>query len=144
MKAQWPDSAVIYASLLNCFASTVVRSPRDVLVFRLDRWSLVPSLGLQDDKSFTTALKVRLLRDNVAKEESYLVDKTCLRSAAAFREIVCDRNYMEASDLRGGTGRSRRSVFDKWLYSPIKADVADRRGDLWSLKGSPVSFPGVR
>lgn len=101
VKEQWPESAVIYASLLNCFARTEVRRLYYIYVYRVIHWSLILSFGLQDDKAFTTALKVKLLRENVANEESYLVEKTCLRSAVAFREIVCQRNYMEASDLRG-------------------------------------------
>lgn len=60
--------------------------------------------GSQDDETFTTTLKVRLLGNNVASDESYRVVKTCLRSSSAYREIVCERNYMEASDPRGEEG----------------------------------------
>ncbi|XP_075869688.1 uncharacterized protein LOC142879981 [Nelusetta ayraudi] len=70
---QWPESAVIYASLLNCFARSA------------------------DDKAFTTTLRVRLLGNEVANDESYRVVKTCLRSPSAYREIVCERNYVEVS-----------------------------------------------
>lgn len=101
MEAHWPESAVIYASLLNCFARSEVRRLQDIYVFRVNHWALILSFGLQDGMAFTTTLKLRLLRDNVANEESYLVEKTCLRSTTASREIVCERNYMEASDLRG-------------------------------------------
>lgn len=97
----WPESAVIYASLLNCFARTAVRRLRDIYVFSVNHRALIPPFGLQDDEAFTTTLKLKLLRGDGANQESYMVDKTCRLPTAASREIVCERNYIEASDLRG-------------------------------------------
>lgn len=104
MDVQWPESAVIYASLLNCFARSAVRSPRYICAFRVHHGSLILLFGSQDDKAFTTTLRVRLLGNEVANDESYRVVKTCLRSPSAYREIVCERNYVEASDPRGEEG----------------------------------------
>uniref|UniRef100_A0A3Q4I1S0 ZP domain-containing protein n=1 Tax=Neolamprologus brichardi TaxID=32507 RepID=A0A3Q4I1S0_NEOBR len=67
-------NALIYASLQNCFVHNV------------------------DDKEFTTALHLRLHGNQLFEDEVYQVVKTCRYTPWAFREIICDHNYMEASD----------------------------------------------
>lgn len=63
------------------------------------------SVCLQDDKTFTTTLNLRLHGNLMVEDELYQVVKTCHYPNWASREIVCDRGYMEASEcsrtLRG-------------------------------------------
>uniref|UniRef100_A0A8C4F8S8 ZP domain-containing protein n=1 Tax=Dicentrarchus labrax TaxID=13489 RepID=A0A8C4F8S8_DICLA len=74
-------NAMIYASLQNCFAQNV------------------------DDKAFTTTLNLRLYGNRMVGDEQYQVSETCQYTPWASREIVCDHNFMEASEcsrtLRG-------------------------------------------
>uniref|UniRef100_A0A3Q4N5S6 ZP domain-containing protein n=1 Tax=Neolamprologus brichardi TaxID=32507 RepID=A0A3Q4N5S6_NEOBR len=69
-------NALIYASLQNCFVHNV------------------------DDKEFTTALHLRLHGNQLFEDEVYQVVKTCRYTPWAFREIICDHNYMEVSVKR--------------------------------------------
>lgn len=95
---------------------------------------------MQDGKAYTTTLKLKLLKENVAKEESYMVDRTCLLSMEASREIVCERNYIEASDP-GGARDGHAAVFLISGYIPLWRNLeADRVGNLWTLKGCSSHF----
>ncbi|XP_034554945.1 uncharacterized protein LOC117823812 [Notolabrus celidotus] len=67
------ESAMIYASLQNCFAQNV------------------------DDKAFTTILNLRLYGNHMGEDELYQVAETCHYTSWASREIVCASNYMEVS-----------------------------------------------
>uniref|UniRef100_UPI0037E87E56 uncharacterized protein n=1 Tax=Semicossyphus pulcher TaxID=241346 RepID=UPI0037E87E56 len=69
-------SAMIYASLQNCFAQNV------------------------DDKAFTTTLNLRLHGNRMGEDELYQVAETCHYTTWASREILCNRNYMEVSVKR--------------------------------------------
>uniref|UniRef100_A0A3Q1IY74 ZP domain-containing protein n=1 Tax=Anabas testudineus TaxID=64144 RepID=A0A3Q1IY74_ANATE len=81
MKTDHLGNAMIYASLQNCFAQNV------------------------EDHAFTTTLNLRLHGNQMDEDELYQVAETCQYTAWASREIVCDHNYMEASEcsrpLRG-------------------------------------------
>ncbi|KAM7395242.1 hypothetical protein PAMA_006823 [Pampus argenteus] len=90
MKIDPLGNAMIYASLQNCFAQNV------------------------EDKAFTTVLSLRLHGNRLDEDELYQVAETCYYSAWASREIVCDRNYMEArADSRFGDPR-RAVENQKW------------------------------
>lgn len=78
----------------------------------------------------------------MGEDELYQVAETCQYPAWASREIICDRNYMEASEcsmtLSGG---HVLNLYEKWLFvlKSIKTgtfvDTAEGRGryhHLWS------------
>ncbi|KAM9703793.1 uncharacterized protein ACNS7B_002373 [Menidia menidia] len=73
VKKETPGNALIYVSLLNCFAQNV------------------------DDKIFTTTLHLRVHGNRYAEDELYQVTEACHYTAWASREIVCNHNYMEVS-----------------------------------------------
>uniref|UniRef100_A0A3B5QE78 Uncharacterized LOC102233503 n=1 Tax=Xiphophorus maculatus TaxID=8083 RepID=A0A3B5QE78_XIPMA len=76
MKSDSFGNALIYISLQNCFAQNV------------------------DDELFTTALQLRLQGNQFSQEEVYQVAETCQYDVWASREVICDYNYMEVSELR--------------------------------------------
>ncbi|XP_062324228.1 uncharacterized protein LOC134025304 [Osmerus eperlanus] len=76
-------NAMVFASLQNCFVQN------------------------SDDETFTTVTYLRLKGNNITNDETYAVEKTCTYTPWAFREILCDRNYMEVS--------VRRTVLDNPL-----------------------------
>uniref|UniRef100_A0A673BQX5 ZP domain-containing protein n=1 Tax=Sphaeramia orbicularis TaxID=375764 RepID=A0A673BQX5_9TELE len=73
MKIDPLGDAIVYASLQNCFA-------------------------LNEDKVFKTVLNLRLYGNQMVEDELYQVAETCYYTDWAAREIICDRNYMEASE----------------------------------------------
>uniref|UniRef100_A0A8C4F656 ZP domain-containing protein n=1 Tax=Dicentrarchus labrax TaxID=13489 RepID=A0A8C4F656_DICLA len=79
-------NAMIYASLQNCFAQNV------------------------DDKAFTTTLNLRLYGNRMVGDEQYQVSETCQYTPWASREIVCDHNFMEASEYNSNFGDPRRAA----------------------------------
>uniref|UniRef100_A0A669B990 Uncharacterized LOC100695742 n=1 Tax=Oreochromis niloticus TaxID=8128 RepID=A0A669B990_ORENI len=87
-------NALIYASLQNCFAHNV------------------------DDKEFTTALHLRLHGNQMLEDEVYQVVKTCRYTSWAFREIVCDHNYMEVSVKRAAADDYGLPAYSKQQGSP--------------------------
>uniref|UniRef100_I3JFN5 Uncharacterized LOC100695742 n=1 Tax=Oreochromis niloticus TaxID=8128 RepID=I3JFN5_ORENI len=92
-------NALIYASLQNCFAHNV------------------------DDKEFTTALHLRLHGNQMLEDEVYQVVKTCRYTSWAFREIVCDHNYMEVSVKRAAADDYGLPAYSKQQGSPDHALV---------------------
>uniref|UniRef100_A0A3Q1ILB5 ZP domain-containing protein n=1 Tax=Anabas testudineus TaxID=64144 RepID=A0A3Q1ILB5_ANATE len=86
MKTDHLGNAMIYASLQNCFAQNV------------------------EDHAFTTTLNLRLHGNQMDEDELYQVAETCQYTAWASREIVCDHNYMEASECSRPL-RGRASAF---------------------------------
>uniref|UniRef100_A0A8C5BZE3 ZP domain-containing protein n=1 Tax=Gadus morhua TaxID=8049 RepID=A0A8C5BZE3_GADMO len=78
-----PGHIELYVSLQNCFAHNV------------------------EDRDFTTTLNLRVY-GAADEEETYHVSDTCHYPAWASREIICDPDYMEASECRrllhGGRG----------------------------------------
>uniref|UniRef100_A0A673BMT3 ZP domain-containing protein n=1 Tax=Sphaeramia orbicularis TaxID=375764 RepID=A0A673BMT3_9TELE len=74
MKIDPLGDAIVYASLQNCFALNV------------------------EDKVFKTVLNLRLYGNQMVEDELYQVAETCYYTDWAAREIICDRNYMEASE----------------------------------------------
>ncbi|XP_039874176.1 uncharacterized protein LOC120725377 isoform X2 [Simochromis diagramma] len=87
-------NALIYASLQNCFAHNV------------------------DDKEFTTALHLRLHGNQLFEDEVYQVVKTCRYTPWAFREIVCDHNYMEVSVKRAAADDYGLPAYSEQQGSP--------------------------
>uniref|UniRef100_A0A667XXB4 Uncharacterized LOC115356181 n=1 Tax=Myripristis murdjan TaxID=586833 RepID=A0A667XXB4_9TELE len=73
MKTDPLGKAVIFASLQNCFAQNM------------------------EDKAFTTVLNLQLHDNQMDEDEPHQVAETCHHAAWASREILCERNYMEAS-----------------------------------------------
>uniref|UniRef100_A0A3P8TNN8 ZP domain-containing protein n=1 Tax=Amphiprion percula TaxID=161767 RepID=A0A3P8TNN8_AMPPE len=53
---------------------------------------------LQKDEAFTTAFQLRFHGSQLAEDEIYQMAETCHYTAWACREIICDHNYMEASE----------------------------------------------
>uniref|UniRef100_A0A3B5B9D5 Uncharacterized LOC103372656 n=1 Tax=Stegastes partitus TaxID=144197 RepID=A0A3B5B9D5_9TELE len=51
-----------------------------------------------NDEAFTTAFQLRLHGSQLAEDEIYPVAETCHYPTWACREILCDHNYMEASE----------------------------------------------
>ncbi|CAB1445154.1 unnamed protein product [Pleuronectes platessa] len=85
MKTDQQGNAVIYVSLHSCFVHNV-------------------------DDAFTTTLNLRLKGNRMAEDELHQVAETCRYAAWSSREIVCGRNYMEASE-RCGTLRGHVPVY---------------------------------
>ncbi|XP_061843345.2 uncharacterized protein [Nerophis lumbriciformis] len=69
------ETILIYASIQNCFAQNT-------------------------GGSFRTVLNLRLYGNQMVQDEVYQMAETCSYGAPAFREIICDRNYMEVSVKR--------------------------------------------
>uniref|UniRef100_A0A673BQ92 ZP domain-containing protein n=1 Tax=Sphaeramia orbicularis TaxID=375764 RepID=A0A673BQ92_9TELE len=86
MKIDPLGDAIVYASLQNCFALNV------------------------EDKVFKTVLNLRLYGNQMVEDELYQVAETCYYTDWAAREIICDRNYMEASE-RSRTFRGHVPVY---------------------------------
>ncbi|XP_048840791.1 uncharacterized protein LOC125714330 [Brienomyrus brachyistius] len=63
----------LFASLQNCF-----------------------SYALNDD-NFNTTIRLRLIGTNASEDAVHAISAMCKHSRWAFREILCDRNYMEVS-----------------------------------------------
>lgn len=101
------------------------------MVFMWQTFCLI-SMCLQDDKTFTTTLNLRLHGNLMVEDELYQVVKTCHYPNWASREIVCDRGYMEASECSKTLGGGHVTVYDKWLYIPSGLlhfdDTAEGRG----------------
>ncbi|KAK0137803.1 Zona pellucida sperm-binding protein 2 [Merluccius polli] len=79
----------LFVSLQNCFAHNVV-----MLTF--DGLTHLPS----EDKEFTTTLSLRVYGNGVVADELYHIADTCQYPTWASREIICDPDFMEASDCR--------------------------------------------
>ncbi|CDQ94946.1 unnamed protein product [Oncorhynchus mykiss] len=67
-------NAMFFASLQNCFSQNM------------------------DDKMFSLVMQFRLPGNHMTEDPVYRVGKTCSYTPWTSREILCDRNYMEASE----------------------------------------------
>uniref|UniRef100_A0A8C7JNP6 ZP domain-containing protein n=1 Tax=Oncorhynchus kisutch TaxID=8019 RepID=A0A8C7JNP6_ONCKI len=67
-------NAMFFASLQNCFSQNM------------------------DDKMFSLVMQFRLPGNHTTEDLVYRVGKTCSYTPWTSREILCDRNYMEASE----------------------------------------------
>uniref|UniRef100_A0A3Q1IXC3 ZP domain-containing protein n=1 Tax=Anabas testudineus TaxID=64144 RepID=A0A3Q1IXC3_ANATE len=112
MKTDHLGNAMIYASLQNCFAQNV------------------------EDHAFTTTLNLRLHGNQMDEDELYQVAETCQYTAWASREIVCDHNYMEASEcsrpLRGRVPAYIRQMGPVLASRPVHL-VSLQRGEITTL-----------
>uniref|UniRef100_A0A3B5R3D0 Uncharacterized LOC102233503 n=1 Tax=Xiphophorus maculatus TaxID=8083 RepID=A0A3B5R3D0_XIPMA len=98
MKSDSFGNALIYISLQNCFAQNV------------------------DDELFTTALQLRLQGNQFSQEEVYQVAETCQYDVWASREVICDYNYMEVSELRSSKPCNSGRLSSAWAsYPQLKA-----------------------
>lgn len=79
---------------------------------------------LQDDNKFTTTLNLRLFGNQIVEDNLYQVAKTCPYDTFASRDIVCDTDYMEASDCCRAL-RLCCSVYHKWAYFPLRLTHPD-------------------
>uniref|UniRef100_A0A3P8TWM3 ZP domain-containing protein n=1 Tax=Amphiprion percula TaxID=161767 RepID=A0A3P8TWM3_AMPPE len=104
MKIDHLGNAMIYTSLQNCFAQNVVTRP---------------------------AFQLRFHGSQLAEDEIYQMAETCHYTAWACREIICDHNYMEASEC----SRTQRGHVPVYMISAFMAHM--------SIKTAALSFPAV-
>uniref|UniRef100_A0AAQ6AHW9 ZP domain-containing protein n=1 Tax=Amphiprion ocellaris TaxID=80972 RepID=A0AAQ6AHW9_AMPOC len=95
MKIDHLGNAMIYTSLQNCFAQN-------------------------KDEAFTTAFQLRFHGSQLAEDEIYQMAETCHYTAWACREIICDHNYMEASEC----SRTQRGHVPVYMISGFMAHMS--------------------
>ncbi|XP_024147461.1 uncharacterized protein zpax1 [Oryzias melastigma] len=79
----------IYMSLLGCFMAN------------------------KDDSTFSTSLKLHMYKHSPSDVVSHDVTQTCSYSRWAFRDVLCDRNYMEVSTNIAGEQQTKGHVQNK-------------------------------
>uniref|UniRef100_A0A674ELJ3 Uncharacterized LOC115192376 n=1 Tax=Salmo trutta TaxID=8032 RepID=A0A674ELJ3_SALTR len=116
-------NAMFFASLQNCFSQNMVTLSTVVLV-----------------------MQFRLPGNHMTEDPVYRVGKTCSYTPWTSREILCDRNYMEASDaFKEASGQIEQAVASGYkmtavVFSPSKkvmnVDEVQRKG--YAIANTPT------
>uniref|UniRef100_A0A8C7R994 ZP domain-containing protein n=1 Tax=Oncorhynchus mykiss TaxID=8022 RepID=A0A8C7R994_ONCMY len=113
-------NAMFFASLQNCFSQNM------------------------DDKMFSLVMQFRLPGNHMTEDPVYRVGKTCSYTPWTSREILCDRNYMEASE-QSMSANFRRGAASGYkmtavVFSPSKkvmnVDEVQRKG--YAIANTPT------
>uniref|UniRef100_A0A8C7KJU7 ZP domain-containing protein n=1 Tax=Oncorhynchus kisutch TaxID=8019 RepID=A0A8C7KJU7_ONCKI len=93
-----------------------------------------PEFSFFDDKMFSLVMQFRLPGNHMTEDPVYRVGKTCSYTPWTSREILCDRNYMEASEqsMPQWTCLQSRYKMTAVVFSPSKnvmnVDEVQRKG----------------
>nr|BCD71188.1 egg envelope protein [Pantodon buchholzi] len=109
LKASLWGDVKIFASAQNCFAHNL------------------------DGDRFNTTLRLNVLDGETSQVLQQVISKTCQYTQKAFREVLCDRNYVEVSVKRSHNGineQDQKNPMQSYLQEAV-ADVSEFK--IWKM-----------